>query len=65
MFDLLIKNAQVVNGLGTSAFNADIAVKDGVIVEIGTIHQPAAETIDAGGRVAAPAFFAEDFDGAV
>ena len=56
MLDLLIKNARIVDGLGTPAFEADIAVKDGVITEIGTINQAAAETIDAGGQVVTPGF---------
>ena len=56
MLDLLIKNARIVDGLGAPAFKADIAVKDGVITEIGRINQAAAETIDVGGRVAAPGF---------
>jgi len=56
MFDLIIQNARIIDGSGAPAFEADIAVKDGVIAEIGTINQTAAETIDAGGRVAAPGF---------
>jgi len=56
MFDLLIKNAQVIDGSGAPAFDSDIAVKDGMIAEIGKIDQTAIEIIDADGRVVAPGF---------
>ena len=56
MLDLLIKNGNIIDGCGTPAFEGDIAVKDGVIVEIGTINQEAKETIDAKGQIVAPGF---------
>ncbi|MGA8550769.1 MAG: amidohydrolase family protein, partial [Stellaceae bacterium] len=55
-YDLLIKNGRIVDGSGMPAFNGDLGVKDGKIVEIGKLSGPAAKTIDAGGRVVAPGF---------
>ena len=50
-YDLVIKNGMVVDGTGFSRYRADIAVKDGTIVEIGHIRGTAAATIDADGLV--------------
>jgi N-acyl-D-aspartate/D-glutamate deacylase len=36
-YDLLIKNGTVVDGTGAPRRQADVAVKDGVIAEIGKI----------------------------
>ena len=63
MFDLKITGGTVVDGTGADRFDADIAVKDGKIVEIrrrGAGSPPlegdAAETIDATGKIVAPGF---------
>jgi len=56
MIDILIKNARVLDGSGAAAASADIAVKDGRIVAVGSLDQPANEIIDASGLVAAPGF---------
>lgn len=54
-FDLVIKNGMVVDGSGFSRYRADVAVKDGTIVEIGKLGGSAAEaTIDAEGLFVAP-----------
>ena len=53
-YDLLIKNGMVVDGTGFSRYRGDVAVKDGVIAEIGRIRGTAATTIDAEGRFVAP-----------
>jgi N-acyl-D-aspartate/D-glutamate deacylase len=56
-YDLLIKNGRVVDGSGTPAFAADVAVKDGKIAGVGKYPGAAAErTIEADGRVVAPGF---------
>ena len=34
MYDVLIKNGQIVDGSGSPAFYADLAVKDGKIIKI-------------------------------
>jgi len=55
-YDLLIKNGTVIDGTGASRRQADVAVKDGKIAEIGTIADGAAKTIDVDGCVVAPGF---------
>jgi N-acyl-D-aspartate/D-glutamate deacylase len=56
MFDLLIRNARLVDGTGAPARAADLGVKDGRIAAIGKLNGPAARTIDAEGQVLAPGF---------
>ena len=52
MFDILIKNATVVDGTGAPRYTADIAIKDGVIADIAPgINAEANEVIDAKGKV--------------
>src|SRR5262250_3346467 len=53
-YDLVIKNGMVVDGSGFSRYRADVAVKDGTIVEIGKIRGAATSTIDAEGQFVAP-----------
>jgi N-acyl-D-aspartate/D-glutamate deacylase len=53
-YDLIIKNGMVVDGSGFSRYRADVAVKDGVIVEIGRVSARAERTIDADGLFVAP-----------
>jgi N-acyl-D-aspartate/D-glutamate deacylase len=52
--DLVIKNGMVVDGTGFSRYRADVAVKDGLIVEIGKVGGAAETTVDADGRFVAP-----------
>ena len=54
--DLVIKNARIVDGSGMPAYHGDVGVKDGRIVEVGTIDGPAQRTLDADGMVVAPGF---------
>jgi len=54
MYDRLIKGGRIVDGTGAAAFTADVAVKDGLIAEIGKISAPARETIDAHGALVTP-----------
>ncbi len=53
-YDLVIRNGMVVDGTGFSRYRADVAIKDGTIVEVGMIRGAAAATIDAEGRFVAP-----------
>lgn len=56
-FDLIIRNAQIIDGTGEPAYTADIAIGGGVIAAIGDLS--AAEAIvvrDAQGLVLAPGF---------
>src|SRR2546425_853003 len=53
-YDLIVKNGMVIDGSGFSRYRADVAVKDGVIVELGRVTAAAARTIDADGLFVAP-----------
>ena len=53
-YDLIIKHGMVVDGSGFSRYRADVAVKNGAIVEIGRVSAAAERTIDADGLVVAP-----------
>jgi N-acyl-D-aspartate/D-glutamate deacylase len=54
MLDVIVKGGTVVDGTGAPARTADIGVRDGVIVEIGRIAEPARQTIDASGALVTP-----------
>ena len=56
MLDLVIRGGTVVDGTGAPGKPADIAIRNGYIVAIGAIDEPAKHTIDASGRVVAPGF---------
>jgi N-acyl-D-aspartate/D-glutamate deacylase len=56
MFDLLIKRGLVVDGTGAEPVIADVAVRDGRIVEVGTITGEAKEVVDATGMWVTPGF---------
>ena len=55
-YDLLIKNGTVIDGTGAPRRQADVAVMDGKIAEIGKIKDGASKTIEAAGCVVAPGF---------
>jgi len=55
-FDLVIRGGTVVDGLGSSPYAADVAVKDGVIVEVGRVSGKGTEEIDATGLLVTPGF---------
>jgi N-acyl-D-aspartate/D-glutamate deacylase len=54
MYDLVIRGATIVDGLGNQPKRADLAVKDGRIAAIGDIKDKGTETVDAGGLVLSP-----------
>src|SRR4029434_827288 len=54
MYDLVIRGATVVDGLGHDPFSADVAVNNGRIAKIGAIPAEAAEVVDAGGLTLMP-----------
>ncbi|MBS0482392.1 MAG: D-aminoacylase [Proteobacteria bacterium] len=53
-YDLIIRNGTIVDGTGAARFAGDVAVKDGLIAAVGTVHGDAAQEIDAKGRIVAP-----------
>jgi len=56
-FDVLIKNGHIVDGTGNPWYVADVGIRDGVIVEIGTLtERAAARAIDARNLTVAPGF---------
>src|SRR5712671_3040494 len=54
MYDLVIRGATVVDGLGHDPRRADVAVKDGRIAAMGEIGSDATEIVDAGGLTLMP-----------
>lgn len=54
MFDLTIRGATVVDGLGNAPKRVDVAVKDGRIAALGEIKGETRESVDAGGLTLAP-----------
>jgi N-acyl-D-amino-acid deacylase len=55
-YDVVVKDARIVDGTGKPAYVGDVAVTDGRIVAVGDVGGQAARTIDAGGQVVAPGF---------
>ena len=57
MYDLIIKNGEIVDGCGNEPYFADIAVKDGKIIKIAAgITDPSVKTVDATGLTVTPGF---------
>ena len=54
MFDIVIRNAQVVDGTGAPAFSADVAVNGETIAEVGPHLGPGRREIDATGHIVTP-----------
>jgi len=55
-YDLLIKDARIVDGLGEPSFSGEVAIKDGRIVEVGKVTGSAARIVHADGQAVAPGF---------
>lgn len=56
-FDLIIRNAQIIDGTGEPGYAADLAISDGVIAAIGDLSAASAIAMrDAQGLVLAPGF---------
>jgi len=55
-FDTVIRNGQVFDGSGGESFQADVAITDGKIVEVGKVTGHGAEEIDARGKIVTPGF---------
>ncbi|HXY93249.1 MAG TPA: amidohydrolase family protein [Acidimicrobiia bacterium] len=56
MLDYLIRGGTVVDGTGRAPYRADLAVRGGRIVEIGTPNEGATTTLDAAGLLVTPGF---------
>jgi N-acyl-D-aspartate/D-glutamate deacylase len=56
VLDYKIERATIVDGTGAPATRGDVGVRDGRIVAVGTIDEPATRTLDADGLVVAPGF---------
>jgi N-acyl-D-aspartate/D-glutamate deacylase len=56
VLDYVIKGGTVVDGTGDAPVVADVGIRDGRIVEVGAVTDPAGETLDATGLLVAPGF---------
>ncbi len=56
MHDLVIRGGTVVDGTGASAVTADVAVADGIIVEVGRVDGAGRRELDADGLLVTPGF---------
>jgi N-acyl-D-aspartate/D-glutamate deacylase len=56
MLDLAIRGATIVDGTGSPGRQGDIGIAGGRIVAVGQVDDEAADTLDAGGLMAAPGF---------
>src|ERR1700758_1206930 len=56
VLDLLIRDADIVDGTGAPAFHGDVGISDGRIAAVGDVDDPATKTVDAQGQTLAPGF---------
>lgn len=55
-YDLIIRNGLIYDGTGGEPFEADIAVKDGIIAAMGDVRSEGIKEIDAAGAIVTPGF---------
>lgn len=55
-YDLVVRNGTVVDGLGGQLFVGDVAVRDGLIADVGLVDGDAQHVIDAAGLLVTPGF---------
>ena len=56
MHDVVIRGATIIDGTGAEAFEGDIAIRDGLIAEVGGKAGPGKREIDADGALTTPGF---------
>jgi N-acyl-D-aspartate/D-glutamate deacylase len=56
VLDLVIRDAEIVDGTGGPARHGDVGIRDGRIVAVGEVDDPAARTMNADGLTLAPGF---------
>lgn len=56
MLDEIIRGGTVLDGTGAPPHRADVGVRDGRVVALGDVDEPAAVTTDAGGLLVTPGF---------
>jgi N-acyl-D-aspartate/D-glutamate deacylase len=56
VLDLLIRDAEIVDGTGAPAFQGDVGISDGRIAAVGDIDDLATKTVDAQGLTLTPGF---------
>lgn len=57
MYDIIIRNGKIIDGSANPAYSGDVGIKEGIIREIGNLHNEAAHTvIDARGSYVTPGF---------
>ncbi len=56
VLDLVIRGGTLVDGSGAPAYLGDVGIKDGRIVEVGTVTSTAKRTLDAKGALVTPGF---------
>jgi N-acyl-D-aspartate/D-glutamate deacylase len=55
-FDIVVRSGRVVDGSGQAPFTADVAIRDGLIAELGAVGGRGREEIDAAGLCVTPGF---------
>lgn len=56
MLDYVIRGGTVIDGTGAPGVVADVGIRDGRIVAVGKVDEPASTTVDATGMVVCPGF---------
>lgn len=55
-YDLVIRDGTIVDGTGRPGYRGDVAVRDGLIVAVGTVNGSGKREIDAAGKIVTPGF---------